>query len=88
MKKEMSARNSTRFIQIGLNITALREARGMSREELAERASVSGSLIRSIEDPETVKSFSMEVLYSIADALDINPSVLLEDAPASVQTGL
>ena len=45
--------------------------RGLSREQLAKRTSVSRSLISSIEAAGIAKSFSLEVFYNIADAFDI-----------------
>ena len=53
----------------------------LSQEQLAERASVSRSLISSIEAAGIAKSFSLEVFYNIADALEIDPATLLS-APA------
>ena len=50
---------------------------GLSQEQLAERASVSRSLISSIEAAGIAKSFSLEVFYNIADALEIEPATLL-----------
>ncbi len=74
----MNTKNRERFIQLGIAISMLRKYRGLSQEQLAERASVSRSLISSIEAPGTVKSFSLEVFYNIADALEINPASLME----------
>lgn len=74
----MSLKNRERLVQLGIAISMLRKYRGLSQEQLAERASVSRSLISSIEAPGTVKSFSLEVFYNIADALEINPANLME----------
>ncbi len=73
----MSLRNRDRLIQLGIAISTLRKCRGLSQEQLAERASVSRSLISSIEAPGLAKSFSLEVFFSIADALEVDPSILL-----------
>ena len=70
----MSPVNRDRLIQLGLTISTLRKYRGLSQEQLAERASVSRSLISSIEAPGLAKSFSLEVFYNIADALGIEPA--------------
>lgn len=77
----MSPVNRDRLIQLGLTISTLRKYRGLSQEQLAECASVSRSLISSIEAPGLAKSFSLEVFYNIADALGIEPAKLLS-APA------
>ena len=73
----MSLKNHDRLIQLGLAISTLRKCRGLSQEQLAERASVSRSLISSIEVPGLAKSFSLEVFYNIADVLEIAPADLL-----------
>ena len=77
MDKEMSLKNRDRLIQLGITISTFRKYRGLSQEQLAERASVSRSLISSIEAVGIAKSFSLEVFYNIADALEIEPATLL-----------
>ena len=77
MSKEIAFKNRDRFIQIGIAISSLRKIRGMSQEKLAEKAGISRSLLSSIEAPGIVKGFSLEVLFDIADALDIAPEKLI-----------
>ena len=60
-----------------LTIAALRKMQGMSQEQLAEKAKISRSHLSSIEAPNIVRPFSLEVFYNIADALEINPGDLL-----------
>ena len=81
----MSLKNRDRLIQLGITISALRKCRGLSQEQLAEHASVSRSLISSIEAPGLAKSFSLEVFYNIADALEVDPSTLL-NAPTQLES--
>ena len=69
--------NRDRLIQLGLTISALRKYRGLSQKQLAERVSVSRSLISAIEAPGFARSFSLEVFYNIADVLNIEPAKLL-----------
>ena len=71
MSKEVEFCNRDRFIELGLTIAALRKMRGMSQEELARRANISRSHLSSIEAPNIVRSFSVEVLYNLADALSV-----------------
>ena len=78
MSKEVSFKNRDRFIQLGVAIAALRKLKGMSQEKLAEKAEISRSLVSSIEAPGLAKGFSLEVLFNIADALDIDPADLLK----------
>ena len=78
MSKEVAFKNRDRFIQLGIAIAALRKMRGMSQEELSEKANVSRSHISSIEAPGIVRPFSLEVFYNIADALAIAPEDLIK----------
>ncbi len=77
MSKDVEFKNRDRFIQLGIVIAALRKMRGMSQEQLAEKANVSRSHISSIEAPGIVRPFSLEVFFNIADALEIDPAELL-----------
>lgn len=77
MSKEIGFKNRDRFIELGLTIAAVRKMQGMSQEKLAEKALISRSHLSSIEAPNIARPFSLEVLYNIADALNINPGDLL-----------
>ena len=69
--------NRDRFIELGITIAALRKLQGMSQEQLAERAQISRSHLSSIEAPNIIRPFSVEVLYKIADALSVRAGDLL-----------
>ncbi len=77
MSKEVSFKNRDRFIQLGIAISSLRKIRGMSQEKLAEEAHISRSLLSLIEAPNAAHCFSLEVLFDIADALDVDAVDLL-----------
>lgn len=77
VNKEMQFNNRDRFIELGLTIAYLRKLKGMSQEQLAEKAGMSRSHLSSIEAPNIVRPFSLEILFNIADALDIEASELL-----------
>lgn len=77
MSKAVGFKNRDRFIQLGIAISVLRKMRGLSQEALAEKAGVSRSLISTIEAPGLAHSFSLEVFYNIADALEIDPADLI-----------
>ena len=77
MSKDAEFKNRDRFIQLGIAISALRKMRGLSQEQLAEKANVSRSHISSIEAPGIARPFSLEVFFNIADALDIDPADLI-----------
>lgn len=79
-KENVSFKNRDRFIQLGIAIASLRKLRGLSQEQLAEKANISRSHLSAIEAPGIVRAFSLEVFYNIADALDIPPSKLIDAA--------
>ena len=85
MSKEVEFKNRDRFIQLGITIAALRKMRGMSQEKLAEKAKVSRSHIRSIEAPNIIRPFSLEVFFNIADALEVDPGDLINASMFSDQ---
>lgn len=76
-KEDISFKNRDRFIQLGIAIAALRKMRGMSQEQLAERANISRSHLSAIEAPGMVRAFSMDIFFDIADALDVEPADLV-----------
>lgn len=73
----VSFKNRDRFIQLGIVISSLRKIRGLSQDQLAERAHTSRTLISAIEAPGIAKGFSLEIFFNIADALEIDPANLL-----------
>ncbi len=77
MSKDVSFHNRDRFLQLGIAIATLRKLRGLSQEKLAEKAGISRSLLSAIEAPGTAKSFSLEVFFDLADALQVDPVDLL-----------
>ena len=79
-KDEINFKNRDRIIQIGIAISSLRKMRGMSQEQLAEKAGISRSHLSAIEAPNMVRAFSMEAFLNISDALDVTPIELLQTA--------
>ena len=77
MNNENVLKNRDRYVHLGIAIAALRKMRGMSQEQLAEKANVSRSHISSIEAPGIARTFSLEVFFNIADALEIDPADLI-----------
>lgn len=77
MSKDVVFNNRDRFIELGLTIAAIRKMRGLSQEALAEKAGISRSHLSSIEAPNIIRPFSVEVLYNIADALGVRAGDLL-----------
>ena len=77
MSKDTEFKNRDRYIQLGIAISTLRKMRGLSQEQLAERANVRRAHISSIEAPGIARPFSLEVFFNIADALEIDPADLI-----------
>ena len=75
--KIISFDNRDRFTDLGLTIAAIRKSQGMSQEQLAEKANISRAYLSAIEAPNVIQSFSVEILYNIADALHVKPGDLL-----------
>lgn len=73
----MQFNNRDRFIELGLTIAYLRKLKGMSQEQLAEKSGMSRSHLSAIEAPNMARPFSLDILFNIADALDIEASELL-----------
>ena len=80
MSKKIEFQNRDRFIQLGIAINNLRRARGMSQEQLAEKAHISRAHLSAIEAPGIIRSFSLDVFFNIADALEIDPADLINAA--------
>ena len=66
-----------RYKKIGQNIAKYRKEKGLSQEELANEVGISYSYIIRIEAPNVVKKMSLEVLFDIADFLQIDVKNLL-----------
>ena len=77
MDKNVAFKNRDRLIQLGIAISTIRKMRGLSQEKLAEKANISRSLISAIEAPGLAKSFSIEVLFNISDALEVDAADLI-----------
>lgn len=75
--KKISFENRDKFVALGLNIAYYRKQQGLTQDELAERADISRSHMSSIEAPNMVKSFSLEILFRIADVLKVDAYKLL-----------
>lgn len=60
---------------LALNLKALRQARGMSQEELAHRAGIDRTYISSLE--RSIYNASIDVVDRLAGALDLEAADLL-----------
>lgn len=85
MENELSQKNRERLLQIGTAIAYLRKKCGLSQEKLAAKAGISRSLLSSIEANSIAKNFTLEIFFNLADALEIEPKLLM-DAKLSLET--
>lgn len=64
---------------LGLNVRALRRERGLSQEELAHRAHMERSYVSDLE--RGTRNPSVRALGRLAEALEVEPSQLLQRPP-------
>ena len=70
--------HNERFLQIGLNIAFYRKMKGLTQMALSEKAGISRTHMSYIEAPNMETSISLETLFDIADALEVEPHKFLE----------
>jgi len=70
---------------LALNLRKLRHAKGLSQEELADRAKIDRTYISAIE--RSVYAASIEVVDRLARELGVEASDLLRRSPAPVTPG-
>ena len=73
----MSIKHSDKYKKIGVKIAKYRLKKGITQEELANNVGVSYSYITQIEAPNVVKKMSLEVLFDIAETIDVDIKDLL-----------
>ncbi|MBQ9718727.1 MAG: helix-turn-helix transcriptional regulator [Clostridia bacterium] len=65
------------YKKLGLNIAYYRKLRGFSQEKLAEKVDISRTHMSRIETADC--AVSLDVVFGLAEALDIEPSKLFEN---------
>lgn len=65
------------YIEIGKRIAEYRKMKNISQEQLANKVGISYSYLTQIEAPNVVKKMSLEVLFDIANILEIDIKNLL-----------
>jgi len=68
----MKSSKDERYRQIAKKIVYYRNLRGLSQEELADKIGISKSYLSKIEAPNSTKAYSLDVLFSIADGLEVD----------------
>ena len=66
------------YEQIALNIKKYRQMAGITQAVLAEKVGVSHEFIRRIESKKGIKTFSIDTIWKISLALDVDPGKLFE----------
>ena len=67
-----------KYRQLSLNISRYRKLKGWTQAFLADKVHISPGHLSHIEAPKMVASFSVGVLFDIADALDVEVKDLFE----------
>ena len=70
---EMDEKRERQFRELGLTISYYRKLKGLTQLQLANAVGLSRTHISNIEAPRIKTSLSLENLFDIADALDIQP---------------
>ena len=66
------------YIEVGLRIGYLRRQRGMTQEQLADKAGISPGFLAQIEAPNLAVGFSLATIFAIAEALEVPAYKLLQ----------
>lgn len=78
MGKDNLQRNDIRYIEIGYNIQYYRKHKNLTQERLAELVDISRQHLGAIEAPNIVRPVSLDLLFRIADVLEIDVRLLLD----------
>lgn len=78
MGKDNLQRNDIRYIEIGYNIQYYRKHKNLTQERLAELLDISRQHLGAIEAPNIVRPVSLDLLFRIADVLEIDVRLLLD----------
>ena len=73
--------NAERYRDLGCAISYYRKRKGLTQEQLAESIGVSRQHMGAIEAPNMVRAVSLDVLFNIANVLEIEPYLLLKFSP-------
>lgn len=72
----MKQKQHKNYKHLGLNIAYYRKERGLSQMQLAELINISRTHMSRIETAEC--AVSLDVIFNICDALNVNPSKLFD----------
>ena len=77
MGGNMDDKHWEKYRNLGLNIAFYRKRNGLSQEQLAERINVSRTHMSRIETAND-SAVSLDVVFSICDALNVDPAKLFD----------
>ncbi|MDO4454935.1 MAG: helix-turn-helix transcriptional regulator [Eubacteriales bacterium] len=75
----MRSEYTERFRNLGLQIARYRKQKGLTQMDLAKKAGISRTHISNIEAAGIEKGISLELLFHIADILEVPVEKLLRD---------
>ncbi|MCD7959611.1 MAG: helix-turn-helix transcriptional regulator [Ruminococcus sp.] len=70
--------NNEKYQRVWLNIAYQRKLKNMTQVQLAEKIGVSRTHMSNIEAPNMITSISLEVIFNIADVLEIPVDILFK----------
>lgn len=82
--KKPEFENMDFYLTVALNLAYYRRLAGYTQAMLAEKADICTSYLGALESPNHPKPCSMEVLFNLARALNIQPYQLLKPLPDDV----
>lgn len=77
--KKMKEKYLDQYRRIGLKISYYRKLRGLTQEQLAEKIDKETSYLGSVEAPNIDRAISLDMLFDIAEVLDVAPYKFLID---------
>ena len=78
MPKYFKLSNEDKYCRIGLNIANQRKLKKLTQVQLAEKVGISRTHMSNIEAPNMLTPISLEVIFNIADALEIPVETLFK----------
>lgn len=72
-------KNNDIYLLVARNIKKNRRLKGMTQKELANLSGYSYAYIRRLEGPKCIKNFSIQTVYELANAMDIDIKELFKE---------
>ncbi len=78
MSEYKAMSNEEKYQRLGLNIAYQRKLKKMTQIQLAEKIGISRTHMSNIEAPNLITPISLEVVFNIAEALEISVDTLFK----------